>query len=176
MGEACVCVSVSVSGVRVHECLSTYEHTVVGLHIVNWGVLVWGLGAIKEPDRVRGSCLRPHMCGTSSCASLGPTLGQRYPMPPSASSLATVLMPRISSKPCRYNPNLGTPCPCPPTLLSWQGTLGPGQWAGVVSCPLLYCGTQVCLQPHSLHLLQNNLPPNPTFLSSLPPDPNSSSC
>nr|XP_044625986.1 exostosin-like 1 isoform X3 [Equus asinus] len=30
----------------------------------------------------------------------GPTLGQRYPMPPSASSLATVLMPRTSSKPC----------------------------------------------------------------------------
>ncbi|XP_021118754.1 exostosin-like 1 isoform X2 [Heterocephalus glaber] len=35
-----------------------------------------------------------------SCASLGPTLGKSCPTPPSASSLADVLKPLVSSKPC----------------------------------------------------------------------------
>lgn len=75
MGEVCVCVSVLVSGVRVYECLLIYEYMVVGLYIVNWGVLVWGLGVIKELDRVRGSCFRFYMCGIFFCVFLGFILG-----------------------------------------------------------------------------------------------------
>lgn len=116
-----VFVSVFRVAVCVHECLLTYEAQMVGLHIVKLGVLVWGVrGSSREPSGMRGSCLGPHMCGTPSCTSLGPTWGQRYPMPPSASSLATVLMPCTSSKPCRYSAKLGIPWPCPQTLLSWQ--------------------------------------------------------
>ena len=102
---------------------------------------------------VGGSCLGLSMCRTPFCASLGPTPGQRYPMPPSASSLVAVLMPCTSFKPCRYNRNGGAPQPCPPTLLNWKGSLSPDQWEGAVSCPLLYSETQLCLQPYSLHLV-----------------------
>lgn len=75
---------------------------------------------------MRGSCLRPPVCGTPSCASLGPTLGQRYPMPPSASSLAEVLMPCTSSKPCRYNPHLSIPLALSPHCPELTGQSGPG--------------------------------------------------
>lgn len=134
-----------------------YGNMMVGLHTVNLGVLVWRAGGASR-ELGGGSCLRLSMCRTPSCASSGPTPGRRYPTPPSASSLAAILMPCTSFTPCRYNPDGGTPQPSPPTLLNWKGSLSPNQWEGVVSCPLLYSETQVCLQPYSLHPVQNNTP------------------
>lgn len=154
MGTVCGC---------VRARMLTYENMMVGLHIVNLGVLVWRAGGASrelgwghQGSWGGGSCLRLSMCRTPSCASLGPTPGRRYPMPPSASSLAAVLMPCTSFKPCRYNPDGGTPRPSPTTLLNWKGSLSPDQWEGAVSCLLLYSEAQVRLQPYSLHPMQNN--------------------
>lgn len=148
-------VYVSACGCMCHACLLTCENTMV--HTMNVGVLVWGEGQLS------------HVCRDLSCVSLGYNLGKSCPTPPSASSLAAMLKPRASSKPCRYSPNLGIPviCPLPLKLAHRKGqsafhffTLG-----------LRYA----CDLVHTSPARQDPVP-KPAFPSSLPPAPSSSCC